>query len=97
MEKYRFAIEWFKNIKNKTETSFIIFDILIFYLSISPDLFKKSIGFPKFIHNISDNDLKIIVNAIKTLFFHHDKTWIKKHGGESFDVPMRFHDGVKIC
>lgn len=22
---------------------------------------------------------------------------MKKHGGESFDVPMRFHDGIKIC
>ena len=67
------VIKWFKTIENKRETSFIIFDIESFYPSISPELFNKSIDFAKSIHNISDNDLNIIINARKTLLFHHEK------------------------
>ena len=39
------AIEWFKSIENKEETSFIVFDIESLYPSASPELFKKSIYF----------------------------------------------------
>ena len=82
------VIEWFKRIENKGETSFIIFDIESFYPSISPELFNKSIDFAKSIHNISDNDLNIIMNARKTLLFHHEEPWMKKNGEEHFDFPV---------
>ena len=82
------VIEWFKSIKNKGETSFIIFDMESFYPSISPELFNKSIEFAKSIHNISDNDLNILMNARKTLLFDHEELWMKKNGEEEFDVMM---------
>ena len=91
------VIEWFKTIENKRETSFIIFDIESFYPSISPELFNKSIDFAKSIHNISDNDLNKIMNARKTLLFHHEEPWMKKIGEEDFHVPMGCHDGAEIC
>ena len=53
------VIGWFKNIENKGETSFIIFDIESFYLSISLELFNKSIDFANSIRNIFNNDLNI--------------------------------------
>ena len=68
------VIKWFKTIENKRETSFIIFDIESFYPFISPELFNKSIGFAKFIRNIPNNDLNIIINARKTLLFHHEES-----------------------
>ena len=55
------VIKWFKNIENKVETSFIIFDTESFYLSVSPELFNKSIDFVKSIQNIPDNDLNITI------------------------------------
>ena len=91
------VIEWFKRIENKGETSFIIFDIESFYPSISPELFNKSIDFAKSIHNISDNDLNKIMNARKTLLFHHEEPWMKKNGEEDFDVLMGCHDGAETC
>ena len=81
------VVKWFKSIENKGETSFTIFDNESFYPSISPELFNKSIDFAKSIQNISDNDLNIIMNARKTLLFHHEQPWMKKNGEEDFDVP----------
>ena len=80
--------EWFKN---------ILFDIENFYPSASPELFNKSIDFAKSICNISDNVLKIIINARKTLLFHLEEPWMRKNGEEYFDVLMGCHDGVEIC
>ena len=91
------VIEWFKSIENKGETSFIIFCIESFYPSILPELFNKSIDFAKSIHNISDNDLNMTMNARKTLLFYHEEPWMKKNGEEEFGVPMGCHDGAKIC
>ena len=90
------VIEWFKSFENKGEIS-IIFDIESFHPSISPELFNKSIYFAKSIHNISKNDLNIIMNARKTILFHHEEPWVKKNVEEEFDVPMGCHDGVEIC
>ena len=39
------VVEWFKNIRNKNNASFIVFDIERFYPSISPELFHKAINF----------------------------------------------------
>ena len=55
------VIKWFKSIENKVETSFIIFDTESFYLSVSLELFNKSIDFVKSIQNIPDNDLNITI------------------------------------
>ena len=75
--------KWVKIIENKGETSFIIFDTEIFYSSISPGVIQQdndSIDFPKAIHNISDNDLNIIMNTRKMLLFHDEEPWIEKNG-----------------
>ena len=78
-------------------SSFIIFDMERFYSSASRDLFNKSIDFAKFMENISDNDLKIIMNGRKTLLLHHEEPWMKKNGEEDFDVPIGYYDGAAIC
>ena len=37
------VIEWFKTIKNKSKSSFIKFDIVEFYPSVSKELLSKAI------------------------------------------------------
>ena len=91
------VIERFKKSENKGETSFIMFDIESFYPSVSLDLINKNIDFAKSIHNLSNNDLKIIMSARKTLLFHHEEPWMKKNREEDFEVPMECHDGAEIC
>ena len=64
------------------------------YPSISSKLFSKSIDFAKSIQNISDNDLNIIMNVRKTLWFHHEQPWMKKNGEEDFDILVECHQGI---
>ena len=55
------VVEWFKNIRNKNNASFIVFNIESFYPSISPELFHKAINFVKTICDIPDKDISIIM------------------------------------
>ena len=48
------VITWFQNIENKDISSFIKFDIVDFYPSISKDLSINAINFAKFITPIDD-------------------------------------------
>ena len=67
------VVEWFKNIRNKNNASFIVFDIEGFYPSISPKLFHKAINFVKTIRDIPDKDISIIMQFRRTLLFNNRK------------------------
>ena len=89
--------EWFKNIQNKNNPSFINFDIESFYPSISLKLFHKAINFIKTIHDIPEKDISIIVQCRRTLLFTNKEHWLNKSGNEEFDVPMGYFDYAKVC
>ena len=90
------VIEWFKNIRNKSNASFFVFDIESFYPSISLKLLGNAINFSKSICNISEQDMLIIMQARRTLF-NDGEPWVKKTDNEEFDVPMGCFDGAEIC
>ena len=54
------------------------FDIVDFYPSITEELFRKSFEYAKSLVEISDNELKIIKHARKSLLFDTNDTWTKK-------------------
>ena len=89
--------QWFKNIRNKSNASFFVFDIESFYPSKSLKLLDNGINFSKSICNISEQDMLIIMQARRTLLFNDGETWVKKTGNEEFDVPTRCFDGAEIC
>ena len=72
------VIEWFKAIKNKSESSFIKFDIIEFYPSISKELLTKAIEYAESVTTIEEKVIKTIYQACKSLLFYKDNTWIKK-------------------
>ena len=86
-------IDWFKNVTNKKQCSFIQFGVENFYPSISLNLFNEPIQYAS---KISDSDKAIIKHSRKTLLFHNNQPWEKKSGGPDFDVPMRCYDGAEI-
>ena len=61
------VIEWFKAIENKQHHSFICFDIVEFYPSISQDLLNKALDFASAYDNITNDERNIIIHA-KNLF-----------------------------
>ena len=91
------VVEWFKNIRNKNNASFIVFDIESFYSSISPGLFHKAINFVKTSRDIPDKDISIIMQSRRTLLFNNKEPWLKKSVNEEFDVPMGCFDGAEVC
>ena len=90
------VIDWFKNLPSRQGVSFIKFDIVEFYPSISEELLHKAINFAKLHTTISSQDIEIIWHARKSLLFDNTSTWSKKEGGE-FDVTMGSYDGAEVC
>ena len=81
------TLEWFKNIDQKENCSFIKFDNENFYTLILIPLFNKAIEFAKETCFIS-NDISIIMQ---------EAPWIKKTGNENFKLPMGCFGGTDIC
>ena len=73
-------MKWFKNIQNKNNFLFIVFEIENFYPSISLTSFNSTIQFAKEISDIPDNDISIIIHARNTFLFSNGEPWVKKDG-----------------
>ena len=46
---------------------------------------------------ISDEHIKVIKHARKSLLFNNNKTWVKRENESLFDVTMGSYDGAEIC
>lgn len=92
------VIEWFKEIPNKSQHSFVCFDIVDFYPSINQTLLSKAITFASEYDKISEQEKNIIMHAKKTVLINKDKPWIKTTSNEDlFDVTMGSYDGAETC
>ena len=91
------AIQSFKNIRNRNNASFIVFDIESFYPSISLELFHKAMNFVKTICDIPEKDISIIMQSRRTFLFNNKEPWLKKSGNEESHVPMGCFDGGEVC
>ena len=91
------VIEWFGNIKEKNRHSFIPFDIVNFYPSISENLLDQALSWASDLADISDENISIIKHARKSLLFNHGKPRIKNNNSNLFDVTMGSYDGAEIC
>ena len=69
------VIEWYCNIKQKDQCSFVVFDIKSFYPSILEKLLDKAILFAKSHYNFTPDELEIVLHSRKTLLF-----WNQVHG-----------------
>ena len=90
------VVDWFKCLENKKELSFLEFDIVEFYPSITENLLKRALNYAKDYVEISKDGIKIIFRTKKALLFHDNKTWTKK-GNKSFDVTMGSWDGAEVA
>ena len=73
----RNVIDWFGNIEEKTRHSFISFDIIDFYPSISENLLDQALSWTSNLASISNEDISIIKHARKSLLFNNGKPWKK--------------------
>ena len=89
------VVEWFKSIDKKAEHTFIVFDIVDFYPSITEDLLRQALSFARAHVQIQENEIDIIMHARKSLLFDDGQEWVKKDG--TFDVTMGSFDGAEVC
>ena len=78
------VIEWFKAINEKNKHTFISFDIVDFYPSISEELLDKAISWASERTQITDQDISIIKHA-------------RGFSLNMFDVTMGSNDGAEVC
>ena len=93
----RATLDWFINIPNKDQHSFIAFDIVNFYPSISHKLLNDALSFAASYTDISAEDRRIVFHTKQSLLFNDNTPWNKKHSATSFDVTMGSFDGAETC
>jgi hypothetical protein len=91
------VLDWFKTINNKEKASFISFDIIDFYPSITEKLLKKALEYADQFDQITEEEKNIIMHAKKTITCNNSTTWQKKQSNGSFDVTMGSFDGAETC
>ena len=91
------VISWFSNLSNKSTRSFINFDIVDFYPSISEELLCEALSFASNYVPITDNEKNIIIQAKSSVLFSQNNTWCKETSSSLFDVTMGSFDGAETC
>ena len=90
------TIEWFRKIKNKSKVTFMQFDIIDFYPSITKNTLIDSINYARKYVDITKEQYEIILACRKTVLKNNGSTWVKS-GSDNFDVPMRGYDSSQIA
>ena len=93
----REVLELYRNFPNKQNASFISFDIVDFYPSITESLLHKAIRYTKQYTEIQDHEIDIIIHAKRTLVFNGEGPWKKNDNNSEFDVTMGSIDGAETC
>lgn len=91
------VLDWYKKIPSKQESSFINFDIVEFYPSITEKLLLKALGFAENYEKISSKEKNIIIHAKQTVVFNNQVPWKKRNADSKFDVTMGSFDGAESC
>ena len=91
------VLQWYKQLPNKRNSTFICVDVVEFYPSISEALLNRALDFASHHVNISGTDRQIIINAKHSLLFSNGQPWRKSNSNSLFDVTMGSYDGAETC
>ena len=91
------VLNWFNSIENKETYSFIAFDVVDFYPSISIELLNAALEFASNYGNITADEKRIVLHAKKSLLYNSGEAWGKKASSNLFDVTMDSYDGAESC
>ena len=89
------TLNWFDGLNNKTNLTFLTFDIVEFYPSITEPILRKALEFAQEHTTTKGIEIDTILNAKQTLLFTKGKTWSKRNASNCFDVAMGSYDGAE--
>ena len=90
------VIEWFGNIEQKSRHSFISFDIIDFYPSISENSLDQALSWASSLADISHEDISIIKHARESLLFNNGKPGLKVIIAICSTLPWAAMTGLKF-
>ena len=82
------VIDWFNGIHVKEKCTFVCFDVVDFYPSITKDLLNEGLALASQYITVTDQKRAIIQHARKSLLFLEGQAWAKKGDNSLFDVTM---------
>jgi len=91
------VLHWFNNLTTTNRHSFIVFDIVDFYPSISSKLLSDALDFDNLHTIVSNYERNIILHTKKSILVHDNLFWGKRQSDNLFDVTMGSHDGAETC
>ena len=89
------TIDWFQKLENKHKLRFMVFDVVDFYASITPELLENSLTFTARYTQITQQTKDIIHQATHSFLFSDNQSWVKKNGG-TFDITMGGFHGAEV-
>ena len=90
------TIDWFRKIKDKKRSTFVQFDIIEFYPSITKELLVRSLNHAREYTDITDEEIEIILASRKSVLSDSRRSCIKSHV-DNFDVPMGAYDSAQVA
>ena len=90
------AIEWFQSLEGKGDSTFLQFDIVEFYPSISTNTLNQALVMAKTCCDLSDTDIHIIMECRKSILICNGSQWTKTNN-PNFDVAMGGHDSAVLA
>ncbi len=91
------VLAWFNSIPNKNQYSFIAFDVVDFYPSISIELLNAALDFALNYDDITEEEREIIIHAKTSCLYNSGDYWGKRTSSDLFDVTMGSFDGAESC
>ena len=82
--------------RNKSKTTFIQFELIYFYPSITKELLLHSMHLARNYTDITQEELAIILACWKFVLFYNNTTW-EKTTTDNFDVTMGSFDHAQIA
>ena len=90
-------IDWFINIDNKHQCTFIQLKIKDFYPSITEEILEKSLELAKHYIDNTEKDIRSIKQCTKSFLFLNDEPRKKKNTANCFDVTMGCLEEAEMC
>jgi hypothetical protein len=90
-------LKWFNTFNTTANHTFIMFDIIEFYPSISAQLLNDALDFAEQYTFISQEDRRIILHTKESVLVHKGEHWSKTASSTLFDITMGSYDGAESC
>ena len=89
------VISWFRKIPDNNANTFILFDVVNMYGSISDKLLLEALQWASKITKITKEEIDIIRKAKRSLLYDNNGNPYVKKGNKNFDITMGSWDGAE--